>query len=62
MFDTPKVDKHRFVNYIHKTWAYIYDEWLPQSEYINGGGLDFETYKEDSREFSERIFIRIKRK
>ena len=62
VFDTPKVDKHRFVNYIHKTWAYIYDEWLPQSEYINGGGLDFETYKEDSREFSERIFIRIKRK
>lgn len=62
VFDTPKADKYTFVNTIHKTWDYIYREWIPQSGYVNIGDCDFETYREDSREFSERIFIHIKKK
>lgn len=62
VFDTPKADKYTFVNTIHKTWDYIYRIWIPQSNYVNLGDYDFETYKEDSREFSERIFIHIKEK
>lgn len=62
VFDTPKADKYTFVNTIHKTWDYIYREWIPQSGYVNIGDCDFETYREDSREFTERIFIHIKEK
>lgn len=62
VFDTPKADKYTFVNTIHKTWDYIYREWIPQSSYVNIGDCDFEAYREDSREFSERIFIHIKKK
>lgn len=62
VFDTPKADKYTFVNYIHKTWEYIYDKWLPGSGYIQTSNVSFEIYKEDSREFSERIFIPIEKK
>ncbi len=62
IFDTPKADKYTFVNAIRKTWDYIYGEWTCQSEYVNLGDCDFETYKENSREFSEQIFIHVKEK
>ncbi len=62
VFDTPKADKYTFVNTIHKTWDYIYRIWIPQSPYINVGDCDFETYREESRQFSEKIFIHIKKK
>lgn len=62
VFDTPKADKYTFVNTIRRTWDYIYGEWTRQSEYVNIGDCDFETYRENSREFSEQIFIHIKEK
>ncbi len=62
VFDTPKADKYTFVNTIRRTWDYIYKEWLPQSGYAILGDCDFETYRENSREFSEQIFIHMKQK
>lgn len=62
VFDTPRADKYTFVNTIRRTWDYILREWIPQSGYVYPGDCDFETYQENSREFSERIFIHIKEK
>ena len=62
VFDTPKADKYTFVNAIQRTWDYIYKEWHPQSGYVILGDCDFETYRENSREFSEQIFIHMKQK
>ena len=62
VFDTPKADKYTFVNTIRRTWDYIYKEWLPQSGYAILGDCDFETYRENRREFSEQIFIHMKQK
>lgn len=60
VFDTPRADKYTFVNTIRRTWDYILEEWVPQSVYVYLGDCDFETYRENSRVFSERIFIHIK--
>lgn len=60
VFETPKADKFTFVSTIRRTWDYIYGEWIPPRGYSIAGDLDFETYKEDSREFSERIYIHLK--
>lgn len=45
-----------------KTWDYIRQSWLPESKYNHTGGYQFETYIEDSRTFSEDIYIPIKQK
>ncbi len=64
VFDTPGADKYTFVNTIRSTWDHIMgawlQEWIPQSAYTYPGDCDFETYREDSREYSEQIFIHIK--
>lgn len=57
VFDTPSADKYTFVNAIRRAWEYIMQEWIPQSGYVYPGDCDFETYRESSREYSERIFI-----
>lgn len=62
VFDTPPADKYTFVNTIRRTWDYIMKEWIPQSGYAYPGDCDFETYRESSRKFSERIFIHLKEK
>ena len=61
VFSTPKADKFDFVNRIHATWDYINGKWLPESGYQRGRGYDFETYQESSREYSEQIFIPIRK-
>ncbi len=60
VFDTPKANKYTFVNTIHRTWNYINREWSSQSKFVRLGDCDFETYRENSREFSEQIYIHIK--
>ena len=64
VFDTPGADKYTYVNTIRSTWDHIMgawlQEWIPQSAYTYPGDCDFETYREDSREYSEQIFIHIK--
>lgn len=62
VFDTPQADKFTFVNTIRRTWDHIMREWIPQSGYVYPGDCDFETYRENSRKFSERIFIHLKEK
>ena len=61
VFSTPKADKFDFVNRIHATWDFIHGKWLPESGYQRGVGYDFETYQESSREYSEQIYIPIRK-
>lgn len=60
LFPTPPAKHSDFVNTIHKTWDYIFNVWLPQSEYSYSGGYQFESYVEASRIYSEDIYIPIK--
>ncbi len=62
VFQTPLSSHAGFVNNIHRTWDYIYKIWLPNSEYEITGTYEFESYIEQSRAFSEKIFIPIRGK
>ena len=62
MFETPAATHFDFVSTIHQTWDYIYDVWLPASGYCKADGYEFESYMEDSRTFSEKIYIPIREK
>ena len=59
LFQTPVSTHADFVNTIHRTWEYIRKVWLPQSGYKYTGGHEFESYIEQSRVFSEKIYIPI---
>lgn len=59
VFDTPPATHFDFVNTIHRTWDYIIDVWLPENGYRRTGGFELESYVEESRKFSERIYIPI---
>lgn len=60
VFTTEPAGHFAFVNNIRSTWAYINAEWLPSSGCERTGGLEFESYVEDSRTYSEQIYIPIK--
>lgn len=61
LFSTPPSSHFNFVNTIHRTWHYIFNVWMPGSEYRCAAdhGYQFETYVEASRTFSEDIYIPI---
>ncbi|MDD4124861.1 MAG: AraC family transcriptional regulator [Eubacteriales bacterium] len=61
VFSTPKTSPYNFINTIHRTWAYILNVWMPQSIYrcAVGNAYQFESYVEESRAFSEKIYIPI---
>lgn len=59
VFSTPKADIYTFISTIHRTWRFIYQEWLPSSGYDHAGTHEFETYCENSRTYSEDIYIPI---
>lgn len=59
MFKTPATTHADFINTVHRTWNYINTVWLPQSGYIRKAGYEFECYIEQSREYSEKIYIPI---
>jgi len=59
VFATPKTSHYDFVNTIHRTWSYINCVWLPDSGYKKIGEYEFESYIEESRTFSEKIYIKI---
>ncbi len=59
VFTTPTASHHDFVNTIHRTWEYIKCTWLPDSGYYLTNGYEFETYVEESRTFSEKIYIPV---
>ena len=59
VFNTPTTSQYDFVNTIHRTWEYISQKWLPKSKYQCANGYQFESYVEESRTFSEKIYIPI---
>jgi AraC family transcriptional regulator len=60
VFTTPKTSHYDFVNTTKRTWDYINCQWLPNSGYKRTGGYEFESYAEESRIFSEKIYIPLK--
>lgn len=62
VFDTPPASQHDFVGVIHRTWDWIYSDWLPNSGYRRGDGFEMESYAETSRKYSERIYVPLERK
>lgn len=61
VFDTPAAEPFEFINTVHKTWDYIARVWLPENGFRRTGGYEFESYAEDSRTYSERIYIPIEK-
>lgn len=62
VFHTPVADAFTFVETIHKTWSYIYGEWMPVSDWTRACGYDFEVYCERSYTYTEDIYIPIIKK
>lgn len=62
VFATPPATHFDFVNTIHRTWDYIGRNWLAENGYQRTGGIEFESYVEESRTFSEKIYIPVVRK
>lgn len=61
VFQTPRATHFNFVNTIHRTWEYIYT-WLPENGYVRTGDYELESYVEESRLFSEIIYIPIRKR
>jgi len=57
VFTTPRTSHYDFVNTIHRTWDYINNKWLQNSGYRRKSGYEFESYVEESRTYSEKIYI-----
>lgn len=62
VFETPKATHFDFVNAIHRTWKFIGEVWLPDSNYRRRAAPEFETYIESSKSFREKIYIPINKK
>ena len=61
VFDTPPASQHTFAEVISETWAYIYRKWLPENGFKRAKGYEFECYAEQSRLYTERIFVPIEK-
>ena len=62
VFKTTPASHTEFVSTIGKTWDFIRDVWLPQSRFERRPDYEFERYVEESRLFSETIFVPIRMK
>ena len=62
VFETAPTDTFDFVHTIHRTWDYIRETWLPSSGCERTGGYEFECYIEESRRYSEKIYIPVRKK
>ena len=62
IFTTPAANHSDLIKIVHKTWDYINNIWLKNSEYRRTGDYEFECYIEKSRLFSEDIYIPISTK
>lgn len=58
VFETPSADLFGFVDTVQRTWEYI-RTWLSENGYRRTGGFELESYVENSRKFSEKIYIPI---
>ena len=61
VFETPPSSHFNFVNTIHKTWDYIGRVWLPEHGYRKVRGYELESYVENSRAYSETIYIPVEK-
>ena len=61
VFRTPCAEQFDFVAVIHRTWEGIAETWLPGHGYVRTGGYEMESYIEESRTFSEKIYIPVRR-
>ena len=59
VFRTHPSDQHDFISVIHRTWDWIYAQWLPASGYRRNFGYEMESYTESGRTFSETIYVPI---
>lgn len=57
VFRTIPAGQHDFVERIQRTWAWIYDVWMPKNGFRRGPGYEFERYTETSRTYSEEICV-----
>jgi len=57
VFTTPRSSHFDFVNTIHRTWDYINNVWIKNSGCTRRMDYEFEVYNEESRTFSEKIYI-----
>ena len=62
VFKTPPSTNFDFVNCIHRTWDHINHVWLAENGYAKRFDYEFECYLEESRVFSETIYIPIIKK
>ena len=62
VFKTPPSTHFDFVNCIHGTWDYINNVWPGESGYDRRVDYEFECYLEESRLFSETIYIPLKKR
>ncbi|MBQ2732742.1 MAG: AraC family transcriptional regulator [Clostridia bacterium] len=61
VFDTPPATQHTFAELIGETWNYIYRVWLPKNGFKRAKGYEFECYTENSKLYTERIFVPIEK-
>ncbi len=61
VFSTQAATQDSFVTLIHRTWEYINTRWQPGSGYVRRAAFEFECYLEQSRLFSEEIYIPLER-
>lgn len=61
VFQTLPSSQHNFVDTIRKTWEWINTVWLPSSGYKRKDGYEFESYTEESKKYSERIYVPIEK-
>lgn len=59
VFSTPATEQPAFVGNIHRTWEYINHTWLVADGFRRLAGYEFECYIEESRLFSEDIYIPV---
>lgn len=58
VFTTPPATHYSFVSTIHRTWEQI-RIWLSENGFRRTGGWELEAYVEQSRTYSEKIYIPI---
>lgn len=59
VFETPPATSFGFVSTIHRTWDYIGRAGLKENGLRRVRGPEFETYREESRSFQEKIYIPV---
>ncbi len=60
VFKTPAATHFDFIKTVRRTWEYIKNVWLPKSRFERRLDYELECYVEESRQFSETIYVPVK--